>query len=56
MMTLTCKACEKVLTAATEDELAELGREHGEEHGHPRGQLTRERVLDRVRHHNPREH
>lgn len=51
MLELTCRACEVVLQAATEDELVELGIQHTLSiHGHepPRGH-----VLARIRHHNP---
>jgi hypothetical protein len=44
ILSLTCKACGTVLTAADEDGLAALGQCHAEEHAH---------VLARIRRHNP---
>jgi hypothetical protein len=51
-LSLTCKACGTVLTAAGEDELAALGQRHAEEHGHDRP-LSRAHILARIRRHNP---
>ena len=55
-LSLTCKACGKVLTADTEEELADLGLQHRDEHGHGHRSLSREHVLKRIRHHNPGSH
>jgi hypothetical protein len=53
-LSLTCKACGTVLTAADEDELAALGQRHAEEHGHGRDRpLSRAHILARIRRHNP---
>ena len=49
---LTCRACGAVLTAETEDELAELGEEHGREHGHTKPQ-DRDHTIARIQRHNP---
>lgn len=55
-VSITCKACGKELTAETEEELAQLGMEHGAEHGHRREALTRESAMKRLRRHGRRNH
>jgi hypothetical protein len=49
-VSITCRACGKVLTAETEDDLATLGTAHGATHGHDAARLTHEAALARVRH------
>ena len=56
METVTCKACGEVLTANTEEELMELGRQHGAKHGHPQDKLNREGIAKRIRAHRSRDH
>lgn len=54
-VSLTCRACGKVLSADDEDALVELGAEHSREHGHCRDRgrpLSRDRILARIRRHN----
>ncbi len=51
-LSLTCRRCGTVLNAETEDELAALGQEHGRRHGHTQP-MERDRVLARIRRHNP---
>jgi hypothetical protein len=53
-MTLTCHSCGQVLSAETEDELADLGQAHAVEHGHHLPP-PREHVLARIRRHNPQQ-
>lgn len=48
-LTLVCHSCGKALTAATEDELVNLGQAHAVSHGHA---PPRDQVLARVRRHN----
>jgi hypothetical protein len=54
-ISITCKGCGKVLTAQTEEELAELGMAHGAEHGHAAGKLNHESVMKRLRLHGKRD-
>lgn len=54
-LSLTCRRCGTVLNAETEDELAALGQEHGRQHGHPEP-MSHDRVLARIRRHNPKQH
>jgi len=54
-LSLTCRKCGTVLTADTEDELAVLGQAHAQEHGHT-APLDPQRVLARIRRHNPQQH
>lgn len=53
-VSITCRACGAVLTAETEDGLAELGAEHGASHGHEAARLTHDAALARVRHSAPK--
>ena len=54
-VSITCRACGKELSAETEEELAQLGMEHGAEHGHPAGALTHESVMKRLHRHGKRD-
>ncbi|MGC4152305.1 MAG: hypothetical protein QM628_04420 [Propionicimonas sp.] len=47
---MTCRGCGEVLTADTEEALAELGTEHAISHGHDPAKLTHDAALARVRH------
>ena len=49
-LSMTCHGCGAVLTADTEDALAELGREHAVGHGHDPAKLTHDAAVTRVRH------
>lgn len=54
-LTLTCRRCDVTMTAETEEELTELGRQHAREaHGH--SWLPIEKVLGRIRHQNREKH
>ena len=48
VFTLTLHSCSKVFSAATEDELAEVGIAHAGEHGH-HIPPSRDHVLPRIR-------
>ncbi len=50
MLSLTCHNCDEKMQAATEDELAELVRQHAQKHGHT---PPRQDILTRIRRHNP---
>jgi hypothetical protein len=54
-LSLTCNGCGEVMTADTEEELAEQGQAHGKKHGHDKP-MSRPNVLARIRRHNPRTH
>lgn len=51
-LSLTCRNCGAVLTAATEDELAALGQSHAQQHGHT-GSMDRRHIMARIRRQNP---
>ena len=54
-VSITCRACGKELSAETEEELAQVGMEHGAEHGHPAGALSHENVMKRLHRHGKRD-
>jgi hypothetical protein len=54
-VSITCRACGKELTAETEEELAQLGMEHGAEHGHPPGKLSHASVMKRLHRHSQKD-